>query len=138
MAASIPLANAIVPKAWNTTTASGSGQTILTIAPAGTATATVTGAPRGGGTATVFTTVVVGPSGMAAGNSTARSTGRPAQVTGGGVAAGVMNGTLANAGTPSIVPFTSGGYRLGAGEMLLSVVIAVAAAMGTFVLTVRP
>ncbi|KAJ4397354.1 hypothetical protein N0V93_001579 [Gnomoniopsis smithogilvyi] len=134
VAASIPLANAVVPKA-----NASSGQPVMTNRPAGTASATIPIITTGGGTATVFTTVVVGPSGVSAGNSTGRSTGRPAQATGAGIAAGVQNGDLANAGSPTGVPFTGGGHRLGhEGELIGAVLNAVAVALGTLMMIARP
>lgn len=143
IAASIPLANAIVPKVSSPGTASGSRQTLMTMPPAATVTAIATGAPREGGTATVFTTVVVGPSGLAAGNttvnSTVKSTSRPAQVTGGGMATAGLNGSLSNGAQPSRVPFTGAGHRLGhKGELVSVVVNAAAVALGIFLFIVRP
>lgn len=124
VAASIPLANAVVPKA-NVS----SGQTPMTNRPAGTASASIPLITTGGGTATVFTTVIVGPSSPSTGNGTARNTGRPAQATGAGVAAGVQNGSLANAGAPTGVPFRGGGTRLMCKGDLVSVALSAAAAM---------
>lgn len=133
VAASIPLANAVVPKA-NAT----SGQTPMTNRPAGTASAAIPIITTGGGTATVFTTVIVGPSGLSTGNSTARNTGTPAQVTGAGVAAGIQNGSLANAGSPTGVPFTGGGYRPGHKGDLASIALSAAAAVLGILWIARP
>lgn len=133
VAASIPLANAIVPQA-----NASSGQPAMTNRPAGTASASIPIITTGGGTATVFTTVVVGPSGISAGNSTGRNTARPALATGASIEAGVENGSLANAGSPTGVPFTGGGHRQGQEAELVSVVLSAAAAALGMLLIARP
>lgn len=137
VAASIPLADALVPSTGASPTGAGGGggaaglstrpqATYTVTAGGGVATATVTGAPTllGGGTATAFATVVVGPGGIIA-----------ATTRGGN---GTMSGVAGATGQPMApVPFTGGAGGRKMDEVTSVLVMAGMVALGTMVLDAR-